>query len=225
MALSAARTGTPGEWAGLTGSPTRLILLRHGQTEYSRDRRYSGRGDPALTEVGISQAEAVARRLSGMDDVTAVVCSPLWRARQTAGAVAGALGVPIRPHGGLTETDFGAWEGLTFAEAAGRDPEAHRRWLRDTSVPPPGGESFDQVYQRVCRTLDELVAAHAGSTVVVVSHVTPIKSLLRLGLDAGPSVLYRLHLDLASVSIVEFYPDGNGSVLLVNDTSHLGELC
>ena len=62
---------------------------------------------------------------------------------------------------------------------------------------------------------------YAGETVVLVSHVTPIKSLLRIGLDAGPSLLFRLHLDLASLSIVEFYPDGNASVRLVNDTSHL----
>jgi probable phosphoglycerate mutase len=65
------------------------------------------------------------------------------------------------------------------------------------------------------------VADHDGSTVVVVSHVTPIKTLLRIGLDAGPSVLFRLHLDLASLSVVEFFPDGNASVRLVNDTTHL----
>lgn len=222
MTLGAARTGSPAEWSGITGSPTRLVLLRHGQTEYSLGRRYSGRGDPPLTEIGIAQAAAAARRLAALTDVTAVVCSPLRRAQQTAGLAAEALGVPMRAHEGLIETDFGAWEGLTFAEAARRDPEAHRRWLIDTSVPPPDGESFDAVHLRVQRTLEELVATDGGSTLVVVSHVTPIKTLLRLGLDGGPAMLFRLHLDLASLSIVEFYPDGNSSVLLVNDTSHLG---
>jgi probable phosphoglycerate mutase len=69
--------------------------------------------------------------------------------------------------------------------------------------------------------LDETLAGHAGQTLIVVSHVTPIKTLLRLALDAGPSVLYRLHLDLASISRADFYPDGPASVRLVNDTSHL----
>jgi len=78
------------------------------------------------------------------------------------------------------------------------------------------------VHRRVRRGRDDLIAKYGGSTIVVVSHVTPIKSLLRMALDAGPSLLYRLHLDTASLSIAEFYPDGNASVRLFNDTSHLG---
>jgi broad specificity phosphatase PhoE len=127
----------------------------------------------------------------------------------------------VTVHDGLIETDFGDWERLTFLEAAERDPELHRRWLGDPSVAPPNGESFNAVHARVRAARDELIERHAGETVVLVSHVTPIKSLLRIGLDAGPSLLFRLHLDLASLSTVEFYPDGNASVRLVNDTSHL----
>ena len=74
---------------------------------------------------------------------------------------------------------------------------------------------------RVCRARERIIEQYQGATVLVVSHVTPIKSLLRMGLDAGPSMLFRLHLDLASLSIVEFYPDGNATVRLVNDTGHL----
>ena len=77
------------------------------------------------------------------------------------------------------------------------------------------------MHRRVRRVRDELIATHGGATIIVVSHVTPIKSLLRMGLDAGPSLLFRLHLDLAALSIVEFYPDGHASVRLVNDTSYL----
>jgi probable phosphoglycerate mutase len=150
-----------------------------------------------------------------------VISSPLGRTRQTAAEVAAASGKTVEIHEGLIETDFGAWERLTFLEAAERDPELHRRWLGDPSVAPPGGESFDTVHARVRKTRDDLVGRYAGETVVLVSHVTPIKSLLRIGLDAGPSLLFRLHLDLAALSIVEFYPDGNASVRLVNDTSHL----
>ncbi|MDQ7809207.1 bifunctional RNase H/acid phosphatase [Amycolatopsis sp. A133] len=217
-------------WTGARGTPTRLLLLRHGQTEMSALRRYSGRGDVPLTELGRAQAAAAAKRLAateglvvdGVDGgVVPIISSPLTRTKQTAQAVADALGGRVETHPGLIETDFGEWEGLTFAEAADRDPELHSSWLGDSSVPPPGGESFDVVHRRVRKARDELIAEHGGRTLVLVSHVTPIKTLLRMGLDAGPQLLFRLHLDLASLSIVEFYPDGNASVRLANDTSHL----
>lgn len=214
-------------WTGAKGTPTRLLLLRHGQTEMSALRRYSGRGDVPLTELGRSQAAAAAKRLAATDglvvdgEAVPIISSPLTRTKQTAQAVADALGGRVETHPGLIETDFGEWEGLTFAEAADRDPELHRSWLGDSSVPPPGGESFDVVHRRVRKARDELIAQHGGKTLVLVSHVTPIKTLLRMGLDAGPQLLFRLHLDLASLSIVEFYPDGNASVRLANDTSHL----
>jgi probable phosphoglycerate mutase len=214
-------TPAPARWHGATGTLTRFLLLRHGQTELSGERRYSGRGDVPLTAVGRQQAKAAATRLSSLE-FTAVVSSPLARTQQTASAVASASNLPVAVHDGLVETDFGRWERLTFQEAAERDPALHKRWLGDPGVAPPGGESFDTVLTRVSRARDELIERYAGQTIVVVSHVTPIKSLLRLGLDAGPSLLFRLHLDLASLSIVEWYPDGNASVHLVNDTSHLG---
>ena len=208
-------------WTAPVGEPTRLLLLRHGQTALSVERRYSGRGNPELTALGREQAAAAARRLGTHTDVTAVVSSPLGRSRQTAQAAADALGLSVDVHEGLTETDFGAWEGLTFGQARELDPALHGRWLGDTAIAPPGGESFDAVHARVRRARDELVAAHPGTTVLVVSHVTPIKTLLRIALDSGPGILWRLHLDLASLSTANFYPDGGASVQLVNDTSHL----
>jgi probable phosphoglycerate mutase len=221
-ARAAARPATTGPgWTGATGRATRLILLRHGQTELSVDRRYSGRGNPALTDLGREQARRAAGRLAGVPDVAAVLSSPLDRAAATAQAVAAKLGLPVSVADGLIETDFGSWEGLTFAEAAARDPRAHARWLADPAVPAPGGESFDDVAVRVGAFTERVIADHPAQTVLVVSHVTPIKTILRLALDTGPSVLFRLHLDLASVSIADFYPDGLSAVHLVNDTSHL----
>jgi probable phosphoglycerate mutase len=211
----------PSSWSGASGTPTRLHLLRHGQTELSVQRRYSGRGNPALTETGLSQAEAAAKRLAALPGVAAIVTSPLERARRTAEAVAATTGAEVVVHEGLIETDFGAWEGLTFAEAARRDPDLHRRWLSDTSIAPPDGESFDEVHRRVRRARNDVITRYGGGDVVLVSHVTPIKTLLRMALDVGPSLLFRLHLDLASLSTAEFYPDGHASVRLVNDTSHL----
>jgi probable phosphoglycerate mutase len=218
---AAAQARTSPGWTGARGAPTRLLLLRHGQTELSAQRRYSGRGNPALTDVGRQQAGAAARYMAERGGIAAVFSSPLQRAYDTAAAAAKALGLDVTVDDDLIETDFGAWEGLTFAEAAERDPELHRRWLRDTSTTPPGGESFDAVLDRVLRVRERIAAAHQGVTVLVVSHVTPIKMLLRLALDAGPGILYRLHLDLASLSIAEFYSDGATSVRLVNQTGYL----
>jgi len=211
----------PSDWTGNRGGPTRLLLLRHGQTELSVQRRYSGRGNPELTEVGRRQAADAARYLAQKGGISAVISSPLQRAHATATAAADALGLSVAVDENLTETDFGEWEGLTFPEAAKSHPDVHGRWLRDTSLAAPGGESFDEVGQRVHRALDRIVAEHPGATVLVVSHVTPIKTLLRLALDAGPTILHRVHLDLASLSIAEFYPDNGASVRLVNDTSYL----
>ena len=211
----------PSTWTGNRGGPTRLLLLRHGQTDLSRQRRYSGRGNPELTDTGRRQAADAARYLAAKGGISAVVSSPLQRAYDTARAAADALGLDVRVDDDLTETDFGQWEGLTFSEASERHPEVHGRWLRDTGLPAPGGESFDDVAVRVERVRKRIVEEYGASTVLVVSHVTPIKTLLRMALDAGASVLYRLHLDLASLSIAEFYPDSGASVRLVNDTSYL----
>jgi probable phosphoglycerate mutase len=211
----------PPGWTGARGTPTRLLLLRHGQTGLSVHRRYSGRGNPELTDLGRQQAQAAARYLAERGGIAAVVSSPLQRAYDTAAAAAKALGLDLTVDDDLIETDFGAWEGLTFAEAAARDPELHRRWLSDTATEPPGGESFDAALERVCRARERIITTYQGATVLVVSHVTPIKMLLRLALDAGPGILYRLHLDLASLSIAEFYSDGASSVRLVNQTGYL----
>jgi broad specificity phosphatase PhoE len=215
-------------WTGQIGTPTRMLLLRHGQTTLSIQRRYSGQGDPKLTVLGHDQAEAAAARLAAPEagglapeGIAAVLTSPLRRARQTAAAVAQALDVPLEVRDALVETDFGGWEGLTFAEAGERDPELHAKWLGDEHVPPPGGESFATVGARVAAERAAIVAAYPGQTVVVVSHVTPIKLLLRQALAGGPEILYRLHLDLASLSVADFYPDGGASVRLFNDTGHL----
>lgn len=208
-------------WTGAIGQPTRLVLARHGQTPLSVDRRYSGQGDPDLTDLGLWQAEKTAERLATTPHLSAVVSSPLRRCLETAERTADAAGVPLIVEPDLIETDFGQWEGLSFSEAAERDPKVHSQWLGDTSVPPPGGESFAVVRSRVERGLRKIVSDRPGEVVAVVSHVTPIKLAIRAGLGAGDELLFRLHLDLASVSDVRFYSDGPTSVHLVNDTSHL----
>jgi broad specificity phosphatase PhoE/ribonuclease HI len=210
-------------WQEAPAPPTTTLLLRHGQTPLSIDKRFSGVGDPSLTETGLAQAAAAASRLARSAAV-AVVSSPLERALRTASAVASALGVEVDVDEGLRETDFGDWEGYTFAEVRSRWPAEMDAWLASTAVAPPYGESFDDTATRVRQARDRLLSAYGGQTVVVVSHVTPIKTLLRMALDAPPSALYRMHLDLACLSEVQWFADGPAVVRFFNDTHHLDEL-
>jgi broad specificity phosphatase PhoE/ribonuclease HI len=206
-------------WLPPSATPTRFVLVRHGTTKHSHDKRFSGRNDLPLDMSGAGQAALLAQRRFG--DVSAVVSSPLRRTVQTAQAIATQLGLTVETVDDLAETDFGAWEGLTFAEAKAAYPAELDAWLASPDVAPPGGESFAAVGRRVRRGREQVIAAHPEQTVVVVTHVTPIKSLIRFALDAPPTAMFRLHLDTASVSIVDYFADGNSSVRLVNDTSHL----
>jgi probable phosphoglycerate mutase len=218
----AAPTSPGTGWRAPTTVATPLLLLRHGETPLSVERRFSGLGDPELTPNGIAQAEAAAARLSRTPyDLQVVVSSPLRRARVTAEIVAARAGLEVVVEEGLRETDFGDWEGYTFTEIQRRWPDELAAWLADPSAAPPGGESFGVVAQRVEATRDLLLERYEGRTVLVVSHVTPIKMLLRLALLAPLAALYRMHLDLAALSLVEYYADGPAVVKAFNDTSHL----
>ncbi|MEU1516900.1 bifunctional RNase H/acid phosphatase [Streptomyces sp. NPDC005811] len=206
------------------GAPATFVLLRHGETPLTPQKRFSGRGgtDPSLSDVGREQAERVAAALARRGTIQHILASPLARTRQTAGAVADRLGLEVTIEEGLIETDFGAWEGLTFGEVQERHPEDLTRWLGDPEAEPTGGgESFAATAARVAATRDKLVAAYAGRTVLLVTHVTPIKTFVRLALGAPPESLFRMELSAASLSAVAYYADGNASVRLFNDTSHL----
>jgi broad specificity phosphatase PhoE/ribonuclease HI len=202
--------------------PTSLILLRHGETPLSVDKRFSGLGDPPLTADGTAQAEAAAARLSRKPyEIDVIVSSPLTRARQTADAVAARTGLAVSVEEDLRETDFGAWEGHTFAEIQKRWPDELAAWLADPEAAPPGGESFATTARRVERARARIIEAHQGGTVLVVSHVTPIKLLVRSALEAPPQTLYRMHLDLACLSLIDYYADGPAVMRAFNDTAHL----
>ncbi len=207
-------------WGAPDAEPTRLVLLRHGQTPLSVERRFAGRGDIPLTQEGRAQAEAAAHRLSGWE-IDVVVSSPLLRTRDTAGYTADLLGLPVEEDEGFVETDFGDWEGLTFAEALERDPEHVGRWTSDPQVRPPGGESFAEVSRRVGGARDALLERHRGRRVLVVSHVTPIKVVVQQALLAPVVALYRMHLDTACLTEVDCYADGPQVVRSLNDTAHL----
>jgi len=155
--------------------------------------------------------------------VTAVVSSPLARCAATARAIADAAGgLPVHEDPDLIECDFGKWEGHTFAEVRERWPAEMQAWLASSAVAPPGGESFDDVATRVRRALARVRDAHPGGRVAVVSHVSPIKLILRDALDGGPAFLHRCYLDPGGISTVDFWPDAGVAVRAVNETTHLG---
>ncbi|MEU7172939.1 bifunctional RNase H/acid phosphatase [Micromonospora tulbaghiae] len=218
---------TPASWEPRpTEEATRLILVRHGETERTVQKRYSGRGDVPLTERGRAQARATAARVAALaPTVAAVVSSPLSRCTATAEAVAAQVGnPPVRTDDDLIECDFGVWEGHTFAEVREGWAAELDAWLASTRVAPPKGESFVTVAERTGRAVDRLRSAYPGETVVVVSHVSPIKLVLRDALAAGDAFLHRLYLDTAGISVLDLYPDGGVAVRSVNDTSHLTDV-
>jgi len=207
-------------WTAAQGEPAVTLLLRHGQTPMSVQKRYAGRSDVPLTEAGLAQAAAAAKRLSAAA-IGAIVASPLQRTVQTAQAVGAVTGLPVTTEDGFRETDFGAWEGLTFAEVRERWPSEMTAWLADPEVAPPGGESFAEVSERVSAALSRVLDGRTGQRILIVSHVTPIKTLVAAALLAPPAALYRMHLDVAALCEVDWYADGPAVLRSFNDTAHL----
>jgi probable phosphoglycerate mutase len=211
-------------WEPPVTTPTRLLLVRHGATALTAQRRYSGRGDVPLSDAGLAQARATATRVKALaPSAAAVVTSPLVRCTRTAEVIAATLGagVPVEVEPDLVECDFGEWEGKTFTEVRAQWPDEMDAWLGSTEEAPPGGESFRAVATRVRRVVATLHKSYPESTVVVVSHVSPLKILLRDALAAGDAFLHRLYLDPAGLSIVDMWADGGVAVRMVNETAHL----
>jgi probable phosphoglycerate mutase len=210
------------------GEPTVLLLVRHGRTPLTEQRRMSGTGgaDPGLSDAGRTDAAGAAALLAALGGpvsvvpdvatVDAIACSPLRRTRETAGVIAGRLGLPVTPIDGWAEIAFGAWDGLTYGEIAARWPDELAAWQGSVTVAPPGGESLADHAARIRAARVELVAAHPGRTVVVVAHVTPIRCVVAEALDAGPAALWRTRISPASVTAVRYWADGGVEVLAVN---------
>lgn len=203
---------------------TRLYLVRHGETMANREFRYVGTRDDPLSAHGQKQATQLAEALSGLP-VAAVYSSPLQRTYNTALAIAVRHSLEVQSVEDIRECDFGEWEGLSRAEVLERSPEDSQRlreWEHDSSIAPPGGESFEALQQRVCVAVERLAQAHPDQAIVLVSHVGPIKVLLSAALGAPLSSAFRIFLDPATISVVDWRDATHATVRLVNSHAHLG---
>jgi probable phosphoglycerate mutase len=201
-----------------------VVLLRHGDTRLSPERRFSGVGsaDPPLSAAGRDQARRAAGSALLLGPAfREVLTSPMTRCQETARIVAAALGVSVVVDRELREMDFGLWEEMTFDEVQDRYPEDLLQWTQSAWAPPTGSlETFAAVLDRMGTAAERIASRYAGTSVVAVTHVTPIKALVAHALGAPPAALFRMELSSACFSRIT-YSGGEASVRLLNDTSHL----
>ncbi|NLF12876.1 MAG: histidine phosphatase family protein [Anaerolineaceae bacterium] len=208
------------------GPGVRIILVRHGQTAWNPGagpERFRGRTDLPLDATGEAQAERVARRLAPAS-IAAIYASPLQRARQTVAPLAARLGLPVQSHQGLTDINYGLWQGLTHAEAATAYPELHRLWrTRPDQVRFPDGESLADVRDRLRTLLGQLAEVHPGQTVVLVGHQIVNKVLACTLLDLELDQIGRIGQEPAAFNVFVRQSD-RWDVLRLNDCCHLAGL-
>ncbi len=200
-------------WGGPGMAPLRLILVRHGETDHTTEKRFSGglaSANPSLNDLGRQHVRETAEWLATVaDQVDVVLSSPVRRTRESAAIVAEVLGHDeVFVDDGFAEMEFGTWDGMTYLEVAEKHPEELTAWFGDMDHAPGGGESFRAVQERVLAGLDRVIAEHAGRTVVLVSHVTPIKTLVAHALGAPLEALYRMELQPASVTMLSWFLGG-----------------
>lgn len=190
-----------------------LILLRHGQTTANAQSLLQGRIDLPLDETGRLQAAQCGAHLRECFPGARVVSSPLLRARETAEYVSDSITVDDR----FIELDYGSWDGMALTEV----PQSEwARWRTEPTFRPPGGETLVELDARVRPALEELLDEARHGHVIVVSHVSPIKSAITWALGVGPDTTWRCHLDRASICRITVGPRGP-SLTSMNETAHL----
>ncbi len=191
-----------------------ILLIRHGQTASNRDGLLVGRIDPPLTELGEAQAQRLGARLQGSNPAF-ILSSPLSRARQTADVIAASTGLTVEIEDRLVEMNYGEWDGTPIADVP---IEVWRQWRSDPEFKPPGGESLHDVSKRVGSLMGELLLS--DDLAIVVSHVSPIKAALTWALGAPDQMVWRMFIDVASISSIGMR-QGAPCMLGFNETAHL----
>lgn len=198
----------------------RFILIRHGQTGWNREVRFRGRIDIDLDETGMRQAQAVADRLAD-SDASVIYSSPLKRAMATAEPIGLRLGLQIVPLEGINDMNFGSWEGRSIDEVKEQDKKLFDMWrYSPEKLRIPGGETLDDVRQRVAATVDDLAAKHDDDTVLLVTHRVVCKVLLCYLLGLDNSHFWQIAQDTTAVNRFQV-AGGRSTVTLINDTCHL----
>lgn len=211
--------------------PTRVVLIRHGQTAWNREVRFRGRADLPLDDFGWKQAEATGRYLRARWPVDVVYASPMQRAMQTAQAIATmaamaeAHGLNAQSFDGLLDIDFGEWQGRTPDEVEEDYPKLLKAWFEAPhTVRVPGGESLDHVRDRVVSGLDRVIERHPGQTVAMVGHTVVNRVLLCAVLGLGNDRFWRLQQETCAVNVFDAECDGTFTIVELNDTCHLRDL-
>lgn len=218
-----------------TSLTTTLILVRHGRTALTESRKISGGDgeDPELSEIGQQDAREVAQELSKvgfsgnfsyLSPPTAIIHSPVTRAKQTAQAISNQVKLPMLENADLSEISFGEWDGLTNEEVFTAFEEQYTSWRGSFDVPPPGGESLRDFDFRVRRAFETIVDNFAGQTVIVVAHVMPVRALLRIANDASVAGFWRPNIAPASISIARYWGSEAAEVVCMNSTAHLSSV-
>jgi probable phosphoglycerate mutase len=214
-------------WGPDIGAPTVTLVVRHGVTQHSVERRFSGSGgqfDPPLVAQGVAQAEAAASEVAKRGGGDVLVCSPMLRTRQTASIIGARVGLEPVVVEGLEEARFGEWDGFTFAEVMMRWPDEMAAWLASPEVAPPGGESLVQVSARVGAALERVLAEHRGRRILMAAHVGTIRALTSRALDTPLASMNRMELAPASITTLTWYADGNASMRSFGESAHLDGL-
>ncbi|HET7388570.1 MAG TPA: bifunctional RNase H/acid phosphatase [Nocardioidaceae bacterium] len=220
-AASEATTGSRG-WPTTqdSGPPTTLLLVRHGSTAHTVEKRFSSGlkgANPGLSDEGRAQVRATADWLAPLGErIDVLVTSPVRRSEESAQILSERLGLPMHVEAGLAEMEFGSWDGMTFAEVGEQHRDDLDTWLGSLDYAPGGGESFTTVQQRVHDSLERLLGEHPSKTVLAVSHVTPIKVLVARVLGAPLDAVYRMEMAPASVTVLSFFADGSASMRMFN---------
>lgn len=211
---------------------TTLILVRHGRTHLTESKRISGSGgeNPGLSDLGRADARAAAKALAEIGSkgpwahiapISAIVASPIQRTQDTANIIANELGLSVSTLPEIAEISFGDWDGHTNDEVMNQWPAEFTAWQGSWSASPPNGESLEAFDQRVIRGLQEILIQHAGKTVVVVSHVMPIRGIIREAMESGISGYWRPQVAPCSLSVLRFWGSQSAEVVTINSTSHL----
>ncbi|MBI5628363.1 MAG: histidine phosphatase family protein [Candidatus Rokubacteria bacterium] len=198
----------------------RLIVLRHGETEWNRQGRYQGCIDTRLSQEGRAQARAASQALASRK-LAAVYSSQLTRAKETAEMIAAHHRVAVSEDSAFAEICHGLWEGLTVEEARAEFPDLYAAWReRPGTVTMPGGENLAQVRDRVLDRLERLRTDHDGGTVCLVTHGSPLRLVLLDALGCSLDRFWMFHCGSTGVSEIE-YEDGRPILHRVNSAGHL----